>query len=118
MGNGGMIGALYPVMMTGAGALGCWMLHWNKRWPTEKSHVGPGWPGLLMLLGLGSIVPMKFVSTPPAWETYMLIGFPGLVVAIYFLALVLEGVDQIQVARADPIWREIRELQRRARTFS
>jgi hypothetical protein len=78
------------------------------------------WPGCLILLGLGTIVGMKFgvATVPPVWEFYVLIGFPGLVVAIYMLALVLDGADQIRIERADPVWREIRELSRRTNTLS
>jgi|SRR5208282_819755 len=121
-GNPTLVSVIYPVLMTGIGALGCWMLHWNKRWPTEDRHIGPWYPGFFIFTGLVGVDALKFWPRPPAWEAYMLIGFPALVAAIYLLALAHEGVDkivdQIRVDRADPVWREIRQLRRRARTSS
>jgi hypothetical protein len=111
-------GALFPLMMTLTCVLGSTLLCLDASFPKDRRPVGPLWPGCLIVLGLGTIAGMRFgvASMPPVWEFYVLIGFPGLVIAIYMLALVLEGVDQIRVARADPVWRKIRELKRRART--
>jgi hypothetical protein len=108
-------GSLFPVMMTLMCVLGSTLLCFNTSFPKDRRPVGPLWPGFLILLGLGTIAGMRFgvASMPPVWEFYVLIGLPGLVVAIYMLALVLELIDQIRVARADPVWREIRELSGR-----
>jgi hypothetical protein len=113
-------GALFPVMMTLTCLLGCTLLCFNASFPRKKRPLGPLWPGLFIVLGLGTIAGMRFgvATMPPVWEFYVLIGFPGLAVAIYLLALVLDGVDQIRIERADPRWREINELRRRARTLS
>jgi hypothetical protein len=110
--------ALFPVMMTLTCVLGSTLLCFNTSFPKDRRPVAPLWPGFFILLGLGSIAGMRFgiASMPPVLEFYILIGFPGLVVVIYMLALILELIDQIRVAQADPVWREIRELKRRART--
>jgi hypothetical protein len=113
-------GALFPVMMTLACLLGCTLLWLNASFPRKNRPLGPLWPGFFIVIGLGTIAGMRFgvATMPPAWEFCVLIGVPGLAIAIYLLALVLDGVDQIRIERADPVWREINELRRRARTFS
>lgn len=108
-------GALFPVMMTLTCVLGSTLLLFNTSFPMKKRPMAPVWPFFLILLSLGAIVSMRFVTTPPAWEQYVLIGIPSLAVAIYMLALGLEGAEEIRVARADPAWREINEIKRRAR---
>ena len=113
-------GALFQVMMTVACLLGCTLLSFNVSFPRKKRPIGPLWPGFFIVIGLGTIVGMKFgvATLPPVWEFCVLIGFPGLAIAIYLLACVLDGVDQVRIARADPVWREINERRRRTRTCS
>ena len=113
-------GALFPVIMTLTCLLGSTLLCFNTSFPKERRPVPPLWPGFLILLGLCDIAGMRFgvASLPPIWEFYVLIGFPALAIAIYMLALVLEAVDAIRIERADPRWREIRELRRRVRASS
>jgi hypothetical protein len=100
-------GVLFPVMMTLSCVLGCTLLCFNVSFPRKKRPLGPLWPGFFIVLGLGTIVGMRFgvATMPPVWEFCVLIGFPGLVVAIYMLAVVLDGVDQIRVVRDDSVWR-------------